>query len=151
LTQSFEKLAREIEDALGGVTASDILDSSGRGSGSDYKYPEEAASELLSNVIDLYIEQLSEHCREKNDGEALVVCQAIILALYNFQCSEEFDEVEEYAAEFPEECGQRVIQLWQAQGLANAGSRNLHSNRKIPADFVMRYTPEWKWIVSDKA
>ncbi len=148
MTQSFEILATEIEDALGGITASDILDSSGRGSGSDYKYPEEAASELLSNVIDLYIEQLSEHCREKNDTEALIVCQAIILALYNFQNSEEFVEVEEHAAEFPEEAAQAVLRICQSNGDGEKATLSQPlSTRPIFAEFVANYVPKWQWIL----
>ncbi len=148
MTQSFEQLAAEIEDALGGITARHILDNSGRGSGIDYKYPEEVASELLSNVIDLYIEQLTELCREKNDSEALVVCQAIILALYNFHNSEEFVEVEEYAAEFPEEAAQAVLRIWQLDGDGEKAAVSPQlSTRKISADFVAKYVPKWEWLL----
>lgn len=148
-TPRMKDLAAEIEDALNRISAGDIYMNSGR-TRRGYREPEEGASEVLSEVVHPYFERLEELFRKKDEQNALIMCEAIILALYRLKHSDHFSEIEEYAEDYPEETADWAARLWRAAGNVQwAGVRRFQSDRTIPADFVQQYVPEWDWLLSE--
>ncbi len=144
-----EDLAEEIEDALNRISAGDIYIKSGR-TWRGYREPEEAAGEVLSEAMQPYFERVEKLFRKKDDASALVMCEAIILALYRVKHGDQFFEYEEYAKDFPEETADWAARLWRSAGNVQwAGVRRFHSDRTIPADFVQQSVPEWDWLLSE--
>lgn len=149
-TPRLEDLAAEIEDALNRISAGDIYTNSGR-TRRGYREPEEAAAEVISEVLQPYFERVEELFSKKDDPSALIACEAIILALYRVRHGEQFSEFEEYAEDFPEENADLAARLWRAAGNVHwAGVRQFHADRTIPADFVQQYVPKWDWLLSQE-
>lgn len=112
--------------------------------------PEEAAAELLTEVLQPYFENAERLLSKKDERDALIACEAIILALYRVKDSEWFSEIEEYCEGFLEESAQFAAQLWRSAGdVAGAGKRktSADTDRAIPADFVRQYVPDWDWLL----
>lgn len=144
-----EDLARKILKKLKRISEGDIYMKSGRRSGS-YKEPEEAAAEVLSEVMEPYFERLEKLLGKKSDKQAEVRCQAMLLALYEFQRSDNFEEYAEYAEEFPEETADWAARLWRTAGdIEKAGNKKFVAGRVIAPEFVNQHTPEWQWLLSE--
>jgi hypothetical protein len=74
----------------------------------------------------------------------------MILALYRFKYGENFSEIEEYAADYPEETADWAARLWRSAGNVKwAGARRFVPERTISKDFVQQHVPEWDWLLSD--
>ena len=144
-----EDLATEIEDALSRISAGDIYMKSGR-TRRGYQEPEEAAAEVLSEAMQPYFERLEKLLSKKDDSGALVLCEAMILALYRVKRGDQFSEYKEYAEDFPEETADWAARLWRSAGnLQWAGVRRFDPDRTMPANFVQQRVPEWDWLLSE--
>jgi hypothetical protein len=133
-------------EGLNRITEAEVIGNSGRRAGR-YLEPEEAASELLSKAIKPHLDQLEKLSRRGNDSRALVLCEAIILALYRLKASDQFAELEEYAGDFPEETAGWAAQLWRAGGDGFAAVNNrFDPDRTIPTTFVNKHVPDWAWL-----
>ena len=108
-----EDLAAEIEDTLNRISAGDVYMNSGR-TWRGYREPEEAAGEVLSEPLQPYFERLEKLLGKKDDPAALVMCEAITLALYRVKHGDKFSDLEEYAEEFPEETADWAARLWRS-------------------------------------
>lgn len=144
-----EDLAEEIEGALNHISEGDIYINSGR-TCRGYREPEEGAAEVLSEVVQPYFERVEELFRKKDEQNALIMCEAIILALYRVKHGDHFSEIEEYAEDFPEETADWAARLWRSAGnMQWAGVRRFHANRNISAEFVHQFVPEWDWLLNE--
>jgi hypothetical protein len=144
-----EDLAEEIEGALNHISEGDIYINSGR-TWRGYREPEEGAAEVLSEVVHPYFERVEELFRKKDEQNALIMCEAIILALYRVKHGDHFSDIEEYAEDFPEETADWAARLCRSAGnIQSAGVRRFHADKTIPADFVHQYVPEWDWLISE--
>lgn len=144
-----EDLAEEIAGALNHISASGIYINSGR-TCRGYREAGEGAAEVLSEVVHPYFERVEELFRKKDEQNALIMCEAIILALYRLKHGDHFSEIEEYAEDHLEETADWAARLWRSAGNRKwAGIRRFHADRTIPADFVHQYVPEWDWLLSD--
>lgn len=143
-----DDLAIEIENALNRISAGDVYMNSGR-TLRGYREPEEAAGEVLSEVMQPYFERVQKLLSKKDDQGALIMSEAIILALYRVKHGDQFADLEEYAKDFPEETADWAARLWRSAGNVQwAGIRRFHSDRTIPVDFVHQHVPEWDWLLS---
>lgn len=146
---SMESLAAEMEDALSGISEGDIYVNSGR-TWRGYREPEEAAAEIFSEALQPYFERVEKAFHKKDDQEALIICEAIILALYRVKQSDQFSDFEEYAQGVFEDSADWAARLWRSAGNEEwAADRRFHPDRTIPADFVQKYVPEWQWLLSE--
>lgn len=144
-----EDLAAEILGALSRISESDIHMNPGR-TQRGYQEPEEAASEAFSEALQPYFERVEKAFSKKDDQKALIVCEAIILALYRLKDSDHFSDLEDYAGDLPEETAYWAARLWRSAGNEEwAGDRRFHPDRTIPADFVQKYVPEWHWLLRE--
>jgi len=144
-----DDLADEIESALNQISEGDIYIKAGR-TWRGYQEPEEASAEELSEVMQPYLERVEKLFRKKDEQNALIMVQAIILALYRLQHGEHFPEIEEYAEDYPEETADWAARLWRSAGNTGwAAVRRFHPDRTISPDFVHKYVPEWDWLLSE--
>ena len=144
-----EDLAEEIEGELNQISSGDIYLNSGR-TWRGYREPEEGAAELLSEAINPYFERVQELFRKKDEQNALIMCKAIIWALYRLKHSDCFSEIEEYADDYPEETADWAARLWRCAGNEErAGVRRFYKDRTLPENFVHQYVPEWDWLLSE--
>ncbi|HEY9712989.1 MAG TPA: hypothetical protein V6C72_05945 [Chroococcales cyanobacterium] len=148
-TPRMEDLAAKIEAALNQISAGDIYMGSGR-TLRGYREPDEAAGELFSEVLLPHFDRVEKLFAKKDDQNARVACEAIILALYRFKHGDQFPEFEEYAEDFPEETADWAARLWRAAGdVRAAGVRQFQPDKTIPPEFVQQYVPEWDWLLSE--
>jgi hypothetical protein len=143
-----EELTTEIEAAVSRVNAGDVYMNSGRTS-RGYREPEEAVGELLSQILEPYFDRLEKLLQDKNDTAGLVLCEAIICALYHARHSDNLSELEETVEEVLEGGADWAARLWRTAGnVQSAGERRFDSERTISVDFVTQNVPEWDWLVS---
>jgi len=98
---SMEDLAAKIEGVLSRISEGDIYMNSGR-TWRGYREPEEAAAEIFSEALQPYFERVEKAFHKKDDQGALIICEAIILALHRVKHSGQFSGSEEYAQGVPE-------------------------------------------------
>jgi hypothetical protein len=148
-SQSMEDLAEEIADALNRISAGDVYMTAGRSLGG-YRELDESAVAVLSKPLEPHFERLEKLLVKKDESAALIMSEAIILALYRFKYGDEFSKLEECAEDFPEETADWAARLWRSDGNVEwAGVRRFVPDRTIPTDFVKQYVPEWGWLLRD--
>lgn len=144
-----EDIAHEIEGALACITADNIYARSGR-TASGYREPEEAAADVLHEAMEKYFERVHELFRKKDKQNVLIVCEAIIFAMYRLKKSDHFAEFEEYAEYYPEETAGWTARLWRAGGNEDkASARRYDFDETVWAAFVQKYVPEWDWLLDE--
>lgn len=120
---------------------------SGR-SGSRYRDPQEAIADDLCDAVDPYFDRLIALLKKGDDERALILCQAIIVAMYRIQESEDFEVVQECAPEYPEETADFAACLWRTAGdVRMSAEREFSLAREIPKDFVKFLVPKWDWLL----
>ncbi len=113
-----------------------------------YREAEEAAPELLSEALEPFFDELIEYGKSKKTENSLIVCQAIVWALYRYQQSDEFAEVEDYLQDVVEETASWALKLWQADGDATRADTKMGNvERKLPELFVSKKVPKWNWLL----
>jgi hypothetical protein len=146
---SMEDLTAKIEGVLSRISEGDVYINSGR-TWRGYREPEEAAAEIFSEALQPYFERVEKAFGKKDDQMALIICEAIISALYRVKHSDQFSDFEEYAQGVLEDSADWAARLWRSAGNeAWAADRRFHPDRTIPADFVEKYVPEWQWLLSE--
>lgn len=148
-TPDFEDLATEISAALNKVTEAAVFGSSGRQRSGGYCEPEEAAATLIGEEVDPYIERLEKLLKKKDESKALVLCQAIMVALYRFEHSGDYDELEECMSECSQDTASWAHKIWLAAGdTYKAADGVSEPGRELPEQFVHKYLPDWDWLRS---
>lgn len=113
-----------------------------------YSGLEELLAEELCECLEPYFDRLRVLFRDKDDANALILCQAIIKAMHQIQESGDFELVDQYASEYPEETADFAACLWRTAGdVRMAAQRQFTLNRDIPADFVREQVPNWNWLL----
>ncbi|MDZ4834211.1 MAG: hypothetical protein SGJ27_10580 [Candidatus Melainabacteria bacterium] len=144
-----EDLVTEIVDALERISVGDIEMNSGR-TWRGYREEGEGAAEVLSEPLQPYLDRYEKLLRKKEDHVALVMGEAIILALYRVSHGDNFSDLKEYVEEFFEETADWVARLWRSAGNVDRASvRRFDPDRTIPASFVQQHVPEWDWLLSE--
>ncbi|MEK7754088.1 MAG: hypothetical protein AAB654_19345 [Acidobacteriota bacterium] len=133
-------VAGEVEDAL---LQFDYDDLNGRAGSHSWGYvePSEGAGELLEEAIEPFVAQMTRHLEMGLESEALVLCQGILLGLYQVRDGAGND-ILGWAPDFPDESAAHVVGLWTGKDGAKTGRR-----RNIPPEFVREHLPEWDWIL----
>ncbi len=143
---SRDQLVEEIEAAV----CRAIVRGAGGSSriGRRYRAPEEALAEDLCEACDAYFSRLIALLKKADDERALILCQAIIVAMYRIQESDDFEVVQECAPEYPEETADFAACLWRTAGdVRMSAERDFDLAREIPEDFVKSQVPKWDWLL----
>jgi hypothetical protein len=135
---SFSTVADEVESA---VLQFDYDDLNARAGGHSWGYvePGEAASELLEEAMEPFVDDLKRYLELGLDKQAQELCQGILLGLYRVRDGDKND-VLGWAPDFPGEAAGHALEVWSAATPAgSAGSR------RLPRSFVAEHIPKWEW------
>jgi hypothetical protein len=145
---SEDEFARAVGLALAACSIDEVYRRSG---GTEYGYvdPDEAASELLYEAMEPLRARLRERVALGRFEEAQLICQGILLGLYEerSQDSRDNETVLSMAPEFPDEMADDVIDdllgtKWRGRRGTNAHAA-AKATRYFPEDFWAK-VPEWK-------
>ena len=142
---SFESIADAVEDSIRQL---DIDDLNGRAGSHSWGYvePVEAASELLEEAVEPFLEDMKRHLHLGLAAEALEICKGIVLGLYRCRDGSE-NEFLGWAEDFPAEAAGSAVDDWIAAGKPGPSGK-LHGKDCVLLlrEFVDEHVPEWQWI-----
>jgi hypothetical protein len=102
-----------------------------------YVDPGDAATEILEEAIDPFLDDLSRRLELGFEAEALDICKGVVLGLYRLHKGEACTLVD-WAPDFPSEGAGLALEKWR-DGLPN--------KRAFPDDFVARFVPDWSAMI----
>jgi hypothetical protein len=141
-------VAGDIEEVIKGFDEGDVLKRSGQRDGR-YVEPAVAVGDILTEAMDPFFDRLRKHLEKANHVAALALCKAIVLGMYRFIKTENHPLLY-FCRRYPEETADWAVCLWRAKGdVDKADEGRFDSQRKFPADFAKRYTPEWTWLLDE--
>lgn len=117
--------------------------------------PSEEVSDLLIHTLSPYVDRLQNLLNRRKDNEALSLCLALILSLYNVKDEPAVKNAspalsdDERLEEF-EGAAEWISRLWRCAGdVDRATAKSFLANRNIPDEFIEESVPEWDWLGSD--
>ena len=106
---------------------------------SGYVEPVEAATEILEEAIEPFVENLARYLDLGLQVTALETCKGVILGLYRLNNGEPPCTLVDWAPDFPSEAADRVLTIWR-DGVRNEGAT-------FPEDFVAGFVPKWRTMI----
>jgi hypothetical protein len=133
-----ERLAEQLGKR---ILALDVSDCAGRAGRQPWGYvqPEEAAAEILEELLDPYLEDLRRRIELALESAARSTCLGIVLGLYRARDAEPSALVA-HVPDFCEEQAAYVVEI-----LGKESARRHRCRWKLPDDSEARL-PDWDWL-----
>ena len=143
---SFETVANEVEDAVGGQ---DLDDLNGRAGQHEWGYvePTEAAWEILEEAVEPFVADIKRRIQLGLEADALEICKGVVLGLYRVEHSGG-GFVAEWASDFPAEAACDAIETWLAPDRKNKASGRRRKRPPFPQEFVDSEVPDWRDMIA---
>jgi hypothetical protein len=130
-----EAVAEDVEETILGLDLDDLEARAGRKSWG-YVEPTEAASELLGEAVDPFVDEMKRHIEFGFEAAATATCAGIVLGLYRCR-GENSDQLLGWAEDFPAETAEHAVAT-----LARESSTKHRRAWRLPETIVAR-VPEW--------
>jgi hypothetical protein len=140
----FEAVAEDVEHDLRALDIDDLNDRAGAHR-NGYTPPEEAAWELLQEVIDPFVADMTRQLELRLEAAALGTCKGIVLGLYRVR-RQGGGACLEWAPDFPNEAAAQTLRA--LAGRESAKGTRAAERPRLDATFVGEYTPEWREFIS---
>lgn len=142
---SFEEVADDVADALKDIDDIDNLNSRAGSTGDGYVEPSEAACEICEEALEPFLEDLKRRLKIQDRSGAGVVCQGIVLGLY--QVKSAAGGVIEWAGEdwLCDEAGQAIDLVFGKEHKLGRSPGN--QDRVVFPESFLEMVPKWaSWI-----
>jgi hypothetical protein len=144
---SFESVADDVEEAICALDLDDLGGRAGRHHGG-YLSPTEAAWELLNEAVDPFLSDMKRQMELGLEGEALEICEGILLGLYRVHNMKR-DDFLGWAEDFPTEAAADAVSIWAGrQERQEAKGTSERTRRIFPQSFIADYLPEWDDLIA---
>jgi hypothetical protein len=136
-----DTIADEVFAALDTIDVQDCWDRSGR-SRDGYTSPDEAATEMIEEALQPYVDQLERYRALAMPGQELAFCMGILLGIYRYP-RESRSEFREWSLDIPAECAGLLMAQWRERQKSEAGISAMKA-------FIRARCPEWIQWLKDK-
>jgi hypothetical protein len=136
-----DSIADEVFVALDSIDVQDCWDRSGR-SRDGYTSPDEAATEIIEEEIQPYLDQIERYRALAMPEQELAFCMGVLLGIYRYM-KESRSEFSEWSTDIPAECAGLLMDQWRKRqkGKASIGAMQT---------FIRARCPEWTRWLKDK-
>jgi hypothetical protein len=126
--------ADEVAAVLESIDVRDCWDRSG-GSRYGYTSPDEAASELIEEELQPFIDQVEHYHEMGLPEQETVYCMGVILGLYRYE-RESKSEFRQWCEDIPAEYGGVLLDKWRERSPGGPSIDTMH-------EFIRARCPEW--------
>ena len=144
---NFEDIAEDVYDSVQVLGYDELNGRAGRHEWG-YVEPGDAASEILSETVAPFLDDLKRRVDLGLEGEALEICKGLVLGFYRLD-HEVGGELLKWAPEFTVETAAYALEIWH-DGARREQFRRHRSGPKravLPEDFVDQFVPDWAGMI----